>query len=105
VALCVVNSVPVWGFCFRFVPFLPVPGVRQPRGNAHFIGISGMHRPPPELRNGCALSAWRGRDALVEGVGVLYLQFAPPDRPPMGRKARIIRGGNRLRPTGLQAIY
>jgi hypothetical protein len=25
--------------------------------------------------------AWS--DVLVEGIGVLYLKFAPPDRPPM----------------------
>jgi hypothetical protein len=34
------------------------------------------------------LSAWRGPDVLVEGVGVLYLKFAPPDRPNgAGRRA------------------
>jgi hypothetical protein len=69
------------------------------------MGIFGMQRRTPNLRLTSALSAWRGPDVLVEGVGVLYLKFAPPDRPPWRRKARIIRGGNRLRPTGLQAIY
>src|SRR5262249_1930884 len=48
------------------------------------------HRSPTS-RNRCALSAWRGPNVLVEGVGVLYLKFAPPDRPQWRRKARIIR--------------
>src|SRR5258708_28100937 len=34
--------------------------------------------------------AWS--DVLVEGIGVLYLKFAPPDRPPRAEGARLIRG-------------
>jgi len=56
--------------------------------NPDFIGISRLHQARTILRNGCALSAWRGRDVLVEGVGVLYLKIAPPDRPNgAGRRA------------------
>jgi hypothetical protein len=50
------------------------------------------------------LSAWRGRDALVEGIGVLYLKFAPPDRA-HARKGAHNTWSYRLRPIGLQAIY
>ena len=43
-------------------------------------------------------------DVLVEGIGVLYLKFAPPDRP-LVRKGVHNPWSHRLRPTGLQAIY
>src|SRR5262249_46625718 len=73
----------VWDFPAHSFPFCAYRRICRPGGNADFIGFSRVRRGPPDLRNGCALSAWRARDALVEGVGVLYLQFAPPDRPPM----------------------
>src|SRR5262249_27030223 len=38
-----------------------------------------------------ARMAWP--DVLVEGIGVLYLKFAPPDRPSCGR-ARLIGGAS-----------
>jgi hypothetical protein len=50
------------------------------------------------------LRAWRAPDVLVEGVGVLYLKFAPSDRP-MAREGAHNPWSYRLRPTGLQAIY
>jgi hypothetical protein len=34
-----------------------------------------------ELAQQMRVERMAGRDALVEGVGVLYLKFAPPDRP------------------------
>jgi len=46
--------------------------------------------------------AWS--DVLVEGIGVLYLKFAPPDRPLVPKGAHN-PWSHRLRPTGLQAIY
>jgi hypothetical protein len=49
-----------------------------------------------------ARMAWP--DVLVEGIGVLYLKFAPPDRP-HARKGAHDPWSHRLRPTGLQAIY
>ena len=46
-----------------------------------------------------------GSDVLVEGIGVLYLKFPPPDRPPLVPKGAPNPWSHRLRPTGLQAIY
>ena len=46
--------------------------------------------------------AWS--DVLVEGIGVLYLKFTPPDRPLVPKGAHN-PWSHRLRPTGLQAIY
>src|SRR5215831_9042300 len=77
----VVNSVPVWGFCFRFVPFLPStafePKRRKPRFHGHFLHASA----PAGFAQRMRVERMAGRDALVEGVGVPYLKFAPPDRP------------------------
>jgi len=68
------------------------------------MGIPGMDRRPPILRNGCALSAWRGRMSLSKGSASFISNSRRPTGP-LVRKGAHNPWNQRLRPTGLQAIY
>jgi hypothetical protein len=83
----VVNFVPVWGFCFRFVPFLPVPGDATPKRKSPFHRHFRHASPPAGFAQQMRAERMAWPDVLVEGIGVLYLKFAPPDRP-LGAEGR-----------------
>jgi hypothetical protein len=68
------------------------------------MGISRAQRRPADLRNGCALSAWRGRTSLSKGSASFISNSRRPTDP-LVRKGAHNLWNHRLRPPGLQAIY
>jgi len=56
--------------------------LQQPAGNPHFAGISLRSAAVADLAQQMRVERMAWSEVLVEGIGVLYLKFAPPDRPP-----------------------